>query len=219
MFHLITYTLGGQPDLVLMGINDGANVGAVTQISGTVGGTIHAISSFANGLVPAIAISTDVPDDATDPEQSAHFEQVADFVVDFLDHLQEGAGVLHAGDGLLPPGVGLNINYPPLAPEAIQGVKLSVQGRVALIPQVGIPVPVSLLYGCAGTCSALPVGGQLAAGIIGADPNFEPDVANSDLTNFQAGYITVVPIEADYTAGKATWAKFHPLVNTFRGNE
>jgi len=212
-------TQGGQPDLVLMGINDGANLGALTQISGTIGGTIHAISSFANGRVPAIAISTDVPEGATEAERSAHFAQVADFTVAFLHHLQEKSGVLHSEDGLLPPGIGLNINYPPLAPEDVQGVKLSVQGRLAVITSLGIPFPVSLQYGCAGACSALPVGGQLAAGIIGADPNLEPDVADSDLTDFQAGYITVVPIEADYTAGQATWAKFHALVNTFGGNE
>lgn len=211
---------GSPPDLVLMGINDGANLGAVTQISGTVGGTIHAISAFANDSVPGIGVSTDVPAGASPAEAAAHFAAVADFVVDFIDHLQvKPPGDHKASDGLLPQGVGLKIDYPPLPPEEVQGVKLSVQGRVAVIPQLGAPFPLTLQYGCAGACSQLPVGDSLNGGIIGAVPPEAQDVTNSDLQNFQAGYITVVPIRADYTADRPSWVKFNPTVNTFDGED
>lgn len=207
---------GSPPDLVLMGINDGANLGAVTQISGTVGGTIHAISAFANDSVPGIGVSTDVPEGASPAEASAHFAAVADFVVDFIDHLQvKPPGGHKASDGLLPQGVGLKIDYPPLPPSQVKGVKLSVQGRVAVIPQLGQPFPLTLQYGCAGACSQLAVGASLTGGIIGAVPPVAEDVRNSDLENFQAGYITVVPIRADYTADRPSRVKFNPTVNTF----
>lgn len=210
---------GSPPDLVLMGINDGANVGAVTQISGTVGGTVHAISAFANDSIPGIGVSTNVPNGATPEQAAAHFDAVADFVVEFIDHLQ----VMPPGDhdaslGLLPEGVGLKIDYPALAPGEVKGVKLSVQGRLAVIPQLA-PIPLTLRYGCAGPCSQIPVGDSLTGGIVAAVPPSAQDVANSDLQDLQAGYITVVPIEADYTAGQPTWAKFNPTVNTFGREE
>jgi len=211
---------GSPPDLVLMGINDGANVGALTQISGTVGGTIHAISAFANDSVPGIGVSTNVPDGATPEEAAAHFDAVADFVVEFIDHLQVmPPGGHDASLGLLPEGVGLKIDYPALSPSEIAGVKLSVQGRLAVIPQLGAPFPLTLQYGCAGPCSLLPVGDSLTGGIIGAVPPNAQDVGNSDLENFEAGYITIVPIEADYTAAHPTWSKFNSTVNTFGNDE
>jgi hypothetical protein len=73
-----------------------------------------------------------------------------------------------------------------------------------------------LQYGCAGPCSLLPVWGSLSGGLIGAVPPTAEDVRNSKQKNFETGYITVVPIQADYTAEHRSWVKFGSTVNTFQ---
>ncbi len=88
---------GVSPDLLVSGINSGANIGAATQLSGTVGGTIVAIANGLNGSVPAIGISTDEPCDEDDPPggdlpacvaaNAAHYANVASFLADFIAHL------------------------------------------------------------------------------------------------------------------------------------
>ncbi len=85
---------GVAPDLLVSGINAGANIGAATQLSGTVGGTIVAIANGLNGSVPAIGISTDEPCDEDDPPggdlpacvaaNAAHYADVAGFTSDFI---------------------------------------------------------------------------------------------------------------------------------------
>ena len=57
---IATADLGSPPDLVISGINSGQNLGAATQVSGTVGAATAAMSSGLGGYqLPAIAISTD----------------------------------------------------------------------------------------------------------------------------------------------------------------
>ena len=78
--------IAGSPDLLVSGINDGANVGTFTQVSGTVGAATVALSSSFNGSIPAIAISTDPVCEEDTPEcqaaNEAHFATVANFVAD-----------------------------------------------------------------------------------------------------------------------------------------
>lgn len=209
---------GAAPDLLVTGINSGANVGSATQISGTVGAAIAGLANGFNGSVPALAISTDEPCDeeeaepgdlaACQAENAAHYAEVADFTADFIAHLESKPGFLNSVDGLLPKGVGLNINYPPLPAAAVAGVKLSNQGR--LFTSGGIPL--NLAFVCFG-CNAIPPGTSTVGGIGGADFDPTPDVKNSDVTNFNAGYITVVPIEPDYTAANSS--SFESVINGF----
>jgi len=216
----ISQQLTGQaPDLVVSGINGGANVGSATQISGTVGGAIATIAHGLNGSLPAIAISTDEvcdPETAEDPdaceaENAAHFANVASFMADFIAHLETKPGNLSNESGLLPAGVALNINYPPIPPEAIQGLALSNQGKVFNFGGV----PLNLEFRCFGPCNFLPVGVPTVGGIGGAGFDPTPDVADSDVTNFNAGFITVVPIQADYTADPGTKNSFSSVLNDF----
>jgi len=119
---------GRLPDLLVSGINAGNNLGALTQVSGTVGAAIGAVAASFNGAVPAIAISTDEPDcDAAC--QQHHYSVVAQFIVKFIAHLETKPGFLASEDRLLPDGIGLNINYP--ASDSIMGVKVAVQGQTA----------------------------------------------------------------------------------------
>jgi 5'-nucleotidase len=210
---------GSAPDLLVSGINSGANIGAATQISGTVGGTIVAIANGLNGSLPAIAISTDEPCDEDDPpggdlpacvaENAAHYADVADFLAGFIAHLESKPGFLATESGLLPRGVALNINYPPLAPEDIQGVSLNTQGRTLVIDGV----PLSVDFVCF-ACAFIPVGATSPGGIGGAGFDPTPDVADSDSSDFGAGFITVVPIEADYTASDSVGRGFNSVIQS-----
>jgi 5'-nucleotidase len=217
---LIAMDIAGDPDLLISGINDGANIGSFTQISGTVGAATVALSSTFNGSIPAIAISTDPvcdPDDEEDdytPEQceaknEAHFEAVANFVADFVKHLMTKPGFLASKEGLLPYRVGLNINYPPT--DNIKGVKVSAQGQTAAF---GLPFAPQINFTCE-SCGDLLVGASKDGGLdFGATvPDNSSDAKNGDTHNFENGYITIVPIQGDLTA--KGYRRFKSVVNSF----
>ncbi len=181
------------------------------------GGTIVAIANGLNGSLPAIAISTDEPCDEDDSpdgdlpacvaENAAHYANVAGFQTGFIAHLETKPGFLAGESGLLPKGVALNINYPPLAPEDIQGVSLNNQGRTLVIGGV----PLNIDFRCF-ACAFIPVGATSPGGIGGAGFDPTPDVAGSDSASFGAGFITVVPIEADYTASEGVLDGFQSVI-------
>lgn len=100
--------LGGRPDLVVSGLNPGANVGVNLHYSGTVAAAREA----ALGGVPAIAASIDgrAPRDVAAP---------ARFVRRLADRI--------AAHGLRP-GTFLNVNFPDVGWEATAGVRVSRQG-------------------------------------------------------------------------------------------
>jgi 5'-nucleotidase len=88
---------GDRPDLVVSGVNKGANVAANTNYSGTVG----AASAAAEAGVPAIAVSAD-----TDANGEADFADASRLVVDMVDEL-----AARGFDGLGRAGF-LNVNVP-----------------------------------------------------------------------------------------------------------
>ncbi len=195
---------GALPDLLVSGINDGANVGATTQISGTVGAAVTSIGRVLGASIPAIAVSTDARcDEGTSPEDQVvpdpadipdACKEVADFIVALIDELEMRPQYGNGKSGLLPAGVALNVNYPPAEP---LGVKFATQGRFPFIAQLGGFN--SLEIACY-ACLNIPVGGTSPGGIAGATPIVEDDVKQSDSVLFAEGYVTIVPIEADYTA-------------------
>ncbi len=102
-----------KPDLVLSGINRGQNVAEDVTFSGTVAG---ALQGMALG-VPSIALS----------QVLTRFH---DSVVARYDTAEAHApGVISR---LLeigwPRGVVMNLNFPPVAPEEVEGVEVTVQG-------------------------------------------------------------------------------------------
>jgi 5'-nucleotidase len=189
---------GREPDLLVSGINAGANIGAFTEISGTVGAAILAASPAYEGAVPAIAISTDEPDSCGRDAacRRAHYDVVARFVVRLIAQLAKHPGLLAHESRLLPPGVALNVNYP--ATDSPRGVRAAVQGHNAAIPGRDVVVTAR----CRESCVALPVG---SAGIAsrGYETTSSSDAPDSDVALFAQGYVTVVPITADYTVRKA----------------
>ncbi|MCB1731493.1 MAG: 5'/3'-nucleotidase SurE [Halieaceae bacterium] len=220
---------GAEPDLLIAGINDGGNVGAATPLSGTVGATIVSISRILGGTsIPAIAISTDGRCEFDDPNDwnSATIpadippacEEVAGFIVDLVDRLQTLPHYKRGKSGLLPDGLALNINYPAGEP---RGAKFAVQGNIPYLPPLAAPVgnldPVPGQYavevGCiTADCTSLAAGETATAGwlLYTGDPVAavtdvgQADVKQSDVNLYYEGYITVVPIEANYTASSKT---------------
>jgi 5'-nucleotidase len=221
---LIALSLAPEADLLITGINAGANIGAFTQISGTVGAATMGLNGTINQQVPAIAVSSDdVCDEeelaeegasaeelaACAAENDAHYAAIAQFVASFIDHLQTKPGFLASEEGLLPVGVGLNINYPPV--DNPKGVVVAAQGQTAALG--GAPFATAIGYGCYADCAGAPVGIPVPAGInaFGADPR--TDVKNSDTDYYIDGYITVVPFQIDYTA--KSYLKFKSVISGF----
>ena len=184
---------GRSPDLLVSGINAGTNTGAVALISGTVGAAIVAVTGPLGGGVSAIAISTDEPPECADDPRCIrdHYDRVSALVARLIDELAER----RQRDGtttLLPTGIALNVNYPAGAP---RGVRVAVQGHTI----IDDGQPKRFRVGCDG-CSALALGQTAPGGILGAvdDPN--SDVSGSDARLNADQYVTIVPIEADFTS-------------------
>ncbi len=98
-----------KPDLVVSGINQGANVGHDLTYSGTVAAAMEAVIF---GL-PAVAVSLD----SYESDDFAFAAQVAARIV---------GQVMEHG---LPPGVFLNVNIPCCPPAQIAGVAITRLGR------------------------------------------------------------------------------------------
>lgn len=96
------------PDLVVSGINDGANVGVNVLYSGTV----SAATEAAVLGVPAMAVSLDQKKDPPFTWALPMIESLAQRVLTYG----------------LPPGIALNVNVPALPVEEIRGFKLTRQG-------------------------------------------------------------------------------------------
>jgi len=98
-----------KPDLVVAGINQGANLGHDLTYSGTVAAAMEAVIF---GL-PAVAVSLD--------SYNSH---------DFAFAAQVAAGVVgQVMEHGLPPGVFLNVNVPCRPPDQIAGVAITRLGR------------------------------------------------------------------------------------------
>lgn len=172
---------GKKFDLVVSGINHGANVGYVTPVSGTVGAALIAASSLGLG-VPSIAISTDLPDqDSGAAAVRAQLKKAGAFLAQIISSLERD---VVKGAPLLPPGVALNANF-PLA-EKVLGVQVCRQGLTGTI---------SITYERDKDGIFLPkVSHSGAEGEAGE---------GTDTQAFKAGYATIVPIVPDYSAPRS----------------
>ncbi|HUO58790.1 MAG TPA: 5'/3'-nucleotidase SurE [bacterium] len=101
--------LSWKPDLVISGINQGANYGSLILYSGTV-------AAAAEGVllgVPSMAVSLT-------SHTYASFEASAQFARKMADWI---------GQRGMAPGILLNANVPPLEASAIKGVSITHQGQ------------------------------------------------------------------------------------------
>jgi 5'-nucleotidase len=102
------------PDLVLSGVNRGANLGEDVTYSGTVSAAMEgAMAGF-----PAIALSQASAREAMG--DSVPFAAAEAWAERVLRPIVEGA---------IAPRTLVNVNFPALAPEAVKGIRVARQGR------------------------------------------------------------------------------------------
>ena len=176
---------GEPPNLVVSGANFGPNLGYASS-SGTVGAATMAMHvgipaiAISVGMVPAEYAATPIPF----PSTFAAFDGAADFSVELIRDLQE---TRKEGNSLIPNKAVLNVNYPAVKPEDIQGVR---------VLQAAWDVGVRIAYEEAGEPGRLSV--QLELLDAGA-----PDDGDSDWQWLSRGYITISVLDGNSDAGEA----------------
>lgn len=99
-----------KPDLIVSGINHGANTSAASVYSGTLGAAAEGVLYG----VPSIGVSIDTHD--PDPDFSA----IEAMFPKFVGKLMENP---------LPDGIYLNINFPNLPAGKVKGMRMASQGK------------------------------------------------------------------------------------------
>ena len=164
---------GTPPDLVLSGVNRGHNVAEDTLYSGTVGGAMEA----ALHRVRAVALSQYFGPGTADRDP---FGAARAHAVPLLRRLVAAATwTTH------PYAVFYNVNFPPVAAEAVRGVRATVQGHRA-----------------SPTFGALPhtaPNGRTYLWLTHGHGNADTP-PGSDSRESHDGWITVTPLRADLTA-------------------
>lgn len=111
---------GDKPDLVLSGINRGANSGRAIIHSGTVGAALTA----AGAGTRALAVSLDAP--FLDDEPDRHWETAAAYAMELMPKLTE-----------LPAGLALNLNVPDVPVDKVKGLR---EATLATLGQVEVTI-------------------------------------------------------------------------------
>ncbi len=169
------------PDLVISGANRGQNLGAVSNLSGTVGAAVMA----AMNDVPAIAVSVGI--DFTEaaqgfPSTLAAYPGAAQFVVGLVARLSAQP----IRKKLLPARTLLNVNYPAMLPQAIKGARWADLGR-------GFGYTAAYREGdAAGTV-------KLA---LGPDTTKYPSGSRTDTARFAAGFVTLSLLDTSWLAAR-----------------
>ena len=104
------------PDLVISGINIGANMGEDITYSGTASGAMEAVLQG----VPAIAISQDFSDDYREKD-GCTYELAQETIVNLVSKIFDGSFPL-------APRKFLNVNIPALKPSDCKGLKITRTG-------------------------------------------------------------------------------------------
>jgi 5'-nucleotidase len=168
---------GPAPEVVLSGVNRGANAGAAVLHSGTVGATLTASHAGLHGLAVSLDVLTPAMAAAgggdaaleeierADDEQR-HWGSAADLAVRLLPTLSR-----------TPPGTVLNLNVPDLHVDGIRGLR---RARLARFGQVQISI-------------AEAGQGFVRTAVQAADEALEP---GTDLAALAESYAVVTPIQA-----------------------
>ncbi len=157
------------PDLVLSGVNRGGNLGEDVTYSGTIAAAMEATLLD----IPAIAFSQCYNDIDQVPWETAATHLAG--VVRLLVAVGWQANTL------------MNVNFPPLAAQAVQGVKAAAHGRRAIGDKV--------------TRNTDPKGRPYYW--IGGDRWDQTEWVGSDITVINEGSISVTPLSMDLTDYKA----------------
>jgi 5'-nucleotidase len=162
--------LGEKPDLIVSGINHGANLGDDVTYSGTVAAALEGIILG----IPAIAVS----------QQSAAGEMDFRFgrSFDFRVAAALAAGLVeHVAEAGLPEGTLINVNCPAGEPS---GIEVTTLGKRLYNDELKLVEDDS--------------DGRRRFQIYGFEPDFE-DEAGSDLSAVAAGRVAITPLHFDLT--------------------
>ena len=167
MFALANIMRDGKPDLILSGVNRGANLGEDVFYSGTIGAAMEG----ALAGIRSIAISQRYGAEA--PGHDVTFDTAESWGERVL-------GPLIAAP--VDPRIVVNVNFPPILPDQVKGVRVVHQGlrdygRVKVIERTD---PRGFAYYWMGL------------GRIEHTP-----AADTDLEAIEMGYITVTPLRID----------------------
>lgn len=102
-----------RPDLVLSGVNHGANLAEDVTYSGTIAGAMEGTQLGVRSI--ALSLTT-----GFDRDGRTHWASPLEHAPDLIRKLL---------DVKWPPGVLMNVNFPPVAAEAVGGVAITAQGR------------------------------------------------------------------------------------------
>jgi 5'/3'-nucleotidase SurE len=186
MFGLSTVFKSEKPDLVVSGTNYGQNTSRIMNNSGTIGAALEAAETG----VPAIAISNEVggdysPDDLVEPNYAA----ASNYLVKIIAKLS--ASSRKSGDGLMPKGIGMNINVPKTE---IKGIKIVESAETD---------PIATSYH------------EVEPGVWNVRYAYVGDRTDrtTDVGALAAGYVTVTPVDSDFSRmDKKGWLK--PIIAT-----
>ena len=180
----LDFILPEAPDLVISGINEGANIGESIAISS---GTVSSATQATRENLPGIAVSAATSEDPA--EQTAIFELSAEFTVDLVEQL---VAAREGEESLLPEGVGLSVNI-PAGIEALSGVTQTQLDETStfeiFVGDLGV--------GTGGDPNGVP--SLLATGNEPIAPE-DITVPDSEGQNFLANFITITPVDGDFTA-------------------
>jgi len=169
------YPQDAQPDLVISGINIGANMGEDITYSGTASGAMEAVLQG----VPAIAISQDFSDDMREKEgweYALAMQSIHDIVAKIFE-----------GSFPLAPRKFLNINIPALPPAQSKGFKITRTG--------------SRVYTNDADAHINPRGQEYFwIGLVNHEWRKSQGEVMTDVEAVKSGYISITPIHLDMTA-------------------
>ena len=177
----LDFVLAGEaPDLVISGINAGENIGPGGAVSS---GTVSAAVTALLRDVPSIAVSGGI--DFYDTP-TATYEAGADFIVELIAKLQATQG---SDAEILPDGIGLSVNIPSRFPQGVS----DIQGVAFTNASDTSPIVIGF-----GDLDGQPGGDAgVIFGVTPAPTNPDP---LSEGDQFLSGFITVTPIDGDWTA-------------------
>jgi 5'-nucleotidase len=111
----IREVLPEKPDLVLSGVNDGANMADDVTYSGTIAGAIEGTLQGVRSFALSQAVRRD------EHGRFVPWDVVESYAADLIRKLM---------DVELPDGTFLNLNFPNCEPKDVQGVEVTAQGKL-----------------------------------------------------------------------------------------
>ncbi|MGY4707149.1 5'/3'-nucleotidase SurE [Candidatus Bipolaricaulota sp. J31] len=159
-----------RPDVVVSGINAGANLGRDVTYSGTVAAAMEA----AQAGIPALAISQDLGPEEGDEDKAPDYQRAARIAAALVERL--------LADKPLPPGTLLNVNVPLSRPKGIKITRLGTSIWRDYLVKGKDPRGRDYYW--------------LAGEMMPAPPPGEED---TDVWAVFSGYVSITPLQLDLT--------------------